>query len=101
MAYTGVYTIVAEVVIRNEKIKIRVKIVCQNFRCIFRLRVHLEIPLDFADEMCYTEGSNAIKEQTDHDKNHLCAPRKNLSQPNDRVYERPDQKGGFHRGRRY
>ena len=46
---------------------------------------HLEIVLDFRDEVCYTEKKTINTEQTNDDKNTFRLPRQHMPQPNGRV----------------
>ena len=56
---------------------------------------HLEIVLDFADEVCYTEENTASMECIANDKDPVCVPWKHLPQPNGRVRdERPGKESG-------
>lgn len=56
---------------------------------------HLEIALDFTDEMCYTENKNSAMERTANDENPLYLPRQYLQEPNGRVRdEGPGEKSG-------
>lgn len=56
---------------------------------------HLEIALDFTDEMCYTEEKNSVMERTANDENPLYLPRQHLPQPNGRIRdERPGEESG-------
>ena len=55
---------------------------------------HLEIVLDFADDVCYTEENTANIECAANDENPICVPREHLPQPDGRVCdERSGQKG--------
>ena len=57
--------------------------------------VHLEIALDFVDEVCYTEEKNNSMECAADDKNPLCVPRQYLQEPDGRICdEGPGKKGG-------
>jgi hypothetical protein len=68
---------------------------------------HLEIVLDFQDEVCYTEKNNFKVEQKSNDKDTFYLPWQYMPQPDGRVcYEGSGQKGGDgepvpHRIRRY
>ena len=56
---------------------------------------HLEIALDFTDEMCYTENKNSAMERTANEENPLYLPREHLPPPNGRVRdEGPGEKSG-------
>lgn len=46
---------------------------------------HLEIALDFMDEICYTEEQNASMKCAADDKNSIRVPRQYLQKPDDRV----------------
>ena len=48
-------------------------------------KIHLEIVLDSADEVCYTEEKNASMENVADDKNSVRVPREYLQEPDGRV----------------
>lgn len=57
--------------------------------------IHLEIVLDFVNEVCYTEEQNNSMECAADDEYHVRAPRNHLSKPDGRVCdERPGKASG-------
>lgn len=51
-------------------------------------KIHLEISLDFVDEICYTEENAASVRYAEDEKNPIRVPREYMSKPDGRVYHK-------------